>query len=442
MKKYLILLITGLIIAYSCSEDTKLYEVGEDFIQSDEHLFTTDTITLNTSTIIADSLITSDSGRILLGALHDEKFGKLKAQSFLKLTPSAYSLDDDATFDSIALVMHYDRYYYGDTTQVQNYKIYEVTEKFEPNDEEDDLYFYNTSSLDYSSETIGEVSFIPYPNKKDSISIALSNEFGQTLFDKIQNDEIEDLTDFEDEFRGITIVPQENVNTILGFKYSSTSTYNYSAIRMYYTIKDEDEEDNEYIIDFSLSGSNTMFNNITSDKSLTEINSLTDSEDILFSSETSNKLYLQSGTGVSIRIEAPHLRSFNDLENDGSTLDATLKMYPDKTSYSEIDLIDSLAVYVIDNKNRTIQQLINFAGSSVYAKLNTESSEFDNNIYYTADVSYFVEEIQTSTYDLDYSLRLEFPDNTKSIKQLLIHDSESPDNIDFKMQLLLTYLSF
>ena len=442
MKQYFILLIIGLIITFSCSEDSKLYEVGEDFIESDEHMFRTDTITLKTSTIVADSLITSDSGRILLGSLQDEKFGNLKAQSFLKYTPTSYSLDDDAVFDSIALVMHYDRYYYGDTTQVQSYKIHEVTEKFEPNDEEDELYFYNTSSLEYNSTPIGEATFTPYPNKKDSISIALSSTFGQTLFDNIKSDEIENSTDFEKEFRGITIIPEENSNTILGYKYSSSLNYNYSSIRIYYTIKDEDEEDNQYILDFNLSSTNSMFNSITSDKTLTELYPLTNSEDILFSSETSNNLYLQSGTGVAMRVEVPYIKSFNALENDGTTLDASLKMYPVQSSYTEINLIDSLAVYVIDNKNRTVQQLTDFSGGTVYAKLNTDNSEFDNNIYYTADVSYFIEELQNSSYNLDYSLRFEFPENTNSINQLLIHDSESPENSDFKMKLQLTYLSF
>ncbi|SDW38578.1 protein of unknown function [Lutibacter oricola] len=442
MKQYFIVIFIGLISLFSCSDDSKLYEVGVDFLETDQHLFQTDTITLEASTIIADSLITSDSGRLLIGKLQNETFGNLTSQSYLKYTPSTFTIDTDAVFDSVALVMHYDRYYYGDTTLVQTYKIHEVIEKFEPNDEDDDLYFYNTSFLDFDSEILGEASFTPYPNKKDSISITLKNEFGKSLFDKIKNNEIETTSDLEKEFRGITIVPENETNTILGFKYSTGSTYNYSAIRFFYSIDDDDDEDNDYILDFTLTGTNTTFNSITSDKSTTQISSLTDSEDILSSSNTSNKVYLQSGTGVAMRVDIPNLKSLNDLENDGTALSAVLKMYPDKNSYNEINLIDSLAVYVVDKKNRKIQQLTSYSGNSVYAQLISTDNEFDNNIYYTADVSYFTEEILTSSYNLDYSLMLEFPENTKSINQLLIHDSESPEDSNLKMKLILTYLTF
>ena len=52
------------------------------------------------------------------------------------------------------------------------------------------------------------------------------------------------------------------------------------------------------------------------------------------------------------------------------------------------------------------------------------------------------EKILTSSYTLNYALRFEFPDNSKTINRLLIYDDKSPVNSDFKMQLLLTYLSY
>ena len=56
--------------------------------------------------------------------------------------------------------------------------------------------------------------------------------------------------------------------------------------------------------------------------------------------------------------------------------------------------------------------------------------------------SILVEEILTSSYTLDYALRLEFPDNTKTINRLLINDSDSPEDSNFKMKLHLTYLTY
>ena len=440
MKHYLLIILIGLGVLLSCNEENTSYEVGQDFIDTNTLVFEVDTLTLETSTIISDSLITSGTSRILVGALQDNDFGNLTAQSYFGVYSSVFDLDKDAVFDSISLIMHYDRYYYGDTTLVQTYKVHEITEVFEPNDDDD--YFYNTSSLEYSNEILGEQSFTPYPYKKDSINIPLSYTFGENLFDKIQDDEITDANDLTDEFRGITIKSDSNTNTVLGFKYS-TADYGTTTIRLYYTLNNEDNSENtDYHFDLKLQGSNEIFNNITSDKSNTVLNSLTDSEDILPSSETENKLYLQSGTGVSMRVEMPTLNTLNELENDGTTLSAFIKMYPEYTSSDNTDLIDSLAVYVVDQKNRSISQLTSLSGNDVYAKLYSEANEFDSSNYYLVDVSSFIETILTSSYTLDYSLRFEFPNNSSTINRLLINDPKSPEDSNYKMKLHLTYLTY
>jgi len=440
MKYYLILLLIGFVGLISCNNDDKLYEVGEGFIDTDTNVFEVDTLTLETTTIISDSLLTSGASRILIGALQDNDFGNLTAQSYFSLAASTYSIDKDAVFDSISLILHYDRYSYGDTTLVQTYKLHEIIEEFEPNEEDD--YFYNTSSLTYSDGLLGQASFTPLPNKKDSINISMNYSFGKNIFDKIIDDEINTVYDLNKEFRGITIVPDKNTNTVLGFKYSSYATTATSTMRLYYVLKDDDSENNEYYIDFNLEGGNKIFNSVTSDRSNTVLSSLTSSEDILPSSETNNKMYLQSGTGISMRVDFPSLLTLNDLENNGTTLSANLKIYPDYESYDDIDLIDSLAVYVIDYKNRGIKQLTSLSGSAIYAKLDSENNEFDANTYYNVDVSSFIEEILTSSYTLDYALRFEFPNNTSTINRLLINNNISPENSNYKMKLHLTYLTY
>lgn len=46
-----------------------------------------DTLTLKTATIQLDSVVTSGSGRLLIGKLKDPVFGDLTSQSFLRLAP-------------------------------------------------------------------------------------------------------------------------------------------------------------------------------------------------------------------------------------------------------------------------------------------------------------------------------------------------------------------
>lgn len=437
---FIAVLISFTCLLCSCNDDSKSYEVGEDFIDTNTNVFEVDTLALEVSTIISDSLITSSPTRILVGALQDNDFGNLTAQSYFSIYNSTFYIDENAVFDSIALILHYDRYYYGDTTLVQTYKIHEITEEFEPNEDEEN--FYNTSSLAYSNEILGQISFTPLPNKKDSINISLDYNFGKNIFDKIVSDEIEDTYDLNKEFRGVTIVPDTTTNNILGFKYANNNSSS-TTIRMYYTLKNDDNsENNEYYIDLYIQGGNYIFNSITTDRSSTLINSIENSEAMLSSSKTDNKAYLQSGTGVSMRVEFPTLETLTELENNGTTLSANLKIYPDYQSYDNINLIDSLAVYIVDQKNRRISQLTTLSGSVVYAKLNSENNEFDENTYYYVDVSSFVEQLLTSSYTLDYALQFEFPDNTSTINRLLINDDKSPENSNYKMKLLLTYLTF
>lgn len=437
--KVLVVLIISFLFG-SCQSEDKSYEVGSNLLDNNINVFEVDTLSLQTATIISDSIITSSATRILVGALQDKEFGDLTAQSFFSLIGSNFNVDNDAVFDSISLIMHYDQYYYGDTTEIQTYSIHEITEVFEPNDDDD--YFYNTSSLDYDDTILlGQLNFYPLPNKKDSICIPLNYDFGESLFSKIAGGEIEDSFDLKREFRGITIVPDSTSNNVLGFEYSEDDS---TKVRLYYSIEnDDDSENDEYYLDFILSGSDEVFNKITSDRTdIIDLESLQSSEDVLLTSSTGNKAYLQSGIGLSLRVDFTTLLNLNELEGNGTVLKATLQFYPDSPKEGEVGLADYLAVHIIDSKNVGVKNLTTASGTVVYATLNSDDSEFDSDVYYTVDVSSFVEEILTSTYTLDYALRIEFIDKVNTINRLLINDNISPEDSNYKMILLLTYLTY
>lgn len=417
----------------SCDNDTATYTVGEDFLDIDTNVIVTDTISIVTSTIQLDSVSTTNPSRLLIGALKDQDFGNLESKTFFNLLTSSYDIDNEATFDSIGVILYYDTYYYGDTTKIQTFKVHEIIENFDSNNDDDDN-FYNTSTLEYSDTVLGDISFIPYPNKKDSIYIPINQSFGSDLFDKLQSNTINNSDDLYQDFKGLTIVSNESSNVVLGFSKSST------VMRMYYTIKSEDEEDNDYYNDFTIQSSTRNFNGITNDKSSTLLNSLESYTDILKTTSTNNLAYIQSGTSLNMRVEFPSIKKFNELEQNGTAIGASLIFYPTIKSYqSNIVGVDSLAVYVVDNKNRMISQLTDLNGSTVYAKLNYDNHEFDSQYYYTADLTYFVEQILTSSYNLDYALVFQLPNNTNNVNKLNIYDADTSEN---NMKLSLTYLLY
>ena len=417
----------------SCDNDTATYTVGEDFLDIETNVIVTDTISIITSTIQLDSVSTTNSSRLLIGALKDQDFGNLESKTFFNLLASSYDIDNDATFDSIGVILYYDTYFYGDTTKIQTFKVHEIIKNFDSNND-DDANFYNTSTLAYSNTVLGELTFTPYPNKKDSIYIPINHSFGSELFDNLQDNDVNNADDLYQNFKGLTIASNEDSNAVLGFSKSAT------VLRMYYTLKGEDDENNDYYNDFTIQNTTRNFNSITSEKSNTLLNSLHSYTDILNTTSTNNLAYIQSGTSLNMRVEFPSIRNLNELEQNGTAIAATLKFYPTINSYQSNTVgVDSLAVYVVDKKNRIVDQLIDLNGSTVYAKLNTQNDEFNSGYYYSVDLTYFVELMLTSSYNLDYALLFQFPDNTNSVNKINIYDVDNSEN---SMKLSLTYLRY
>ena len=141
----------------SCSEEnTTNYEVGGDFIDSDVVIRVVDSFSIKASTFKQEDVITSSTGRMLLGSLKDNVLGDITAQTYFQLTANStnfisssgiHVVTDEAKFDSIAFILNTDTYYEGDTTKIQTYKLHEILTEVEPLD--DNLVFFNTMYINY-----------------------------------------------------------------------------------------------------------------------------------------------------------------------------------------------------------------------------------------------------------------------------------------------------
>ena len=72
----------------SCSDDIyndSEFVAGETFTDSNIRLILIDTLTVSTSTMKFDSIVTSESTRILLGKYTDTVFGSVTASSYMQL---------------------------------------------------------------------------------------------------------------------------------------------------------------------------------------------------------------------------------------------------------------------------------------------------------------------------------------------------------------------
>lgn len=441
MHKFILILLFVLSI-FSCGTDTDTGEftVGSDYLALSNKVILIDTVTVNMSTINFDSLATSSRGRIMIGNYDDPIFGKVKSDSYFQLSADTYALnsigsDTESTnyvFDSISMILKYDRYYYGDTTKVQTFNIHRLTQKVKPNKEDNN--FYNNSTLTYSPESLGTISYKPRPKEKDSINVQMSKEFGEALFQKLKKKEVTDFDSFTEYLKGFVLVPENsNSSNVIGFSVSE------SKLRLYYS-KYQTDVETPFRIDFSILDTSKQFNSISLDKTGTILENLPVSTGTLSSTLLNNQGFVQSGTGVACRIDFPNIKQFKNISANGAIVDAQLILKPVNNTYSEkYPLADSLTVYVGDNLNRISGNLLNAAGSSVYGKLSKSSDEFNENVGYSISVGSFLQKEMLKQSDSRSSLILTLPGIAQSVNRIVLGDQKHLNN---KIQLKIYYISY
>ncbi len=442
MHKFILILLFVLTL-FSCGTDTDTGEftVGSDYLALSNKVIMIDTVTVEMSTINFDSLVTSNKSRILIGNYDDPIFGKVKSDSYFQLSGASYALNSTGSdteavnyvFDSISMILKYDKYYYGDTTKVQTFDIHRLLQKVKPNT--DDSNFYNNSALSYSTESLGKVSFIPRPNQKDSINIKMDKEFGEALFQKIKKREITDFDSFTEYLKGLVLVPEtSNSSSIIGFSAGS------SKMRLYYSKYMGDADEVPYILDYTILDKTKQFNSISLDKTGTLLQNLPASSSNLSSNLTNNQGFIQSGTGVACRIDFPNIKQFKNISTNGAIVNAELILKPVNNSYSEkYPLADSLSVFIGDNLNRISGALANSAGTTVYGILNKKSDEFNENVGYTIPVGAFLQKEMLKSADSRSSLILTLPGISKSVNRIVLANQKHADN---KIQLKIYYISY
>jgi hypothetical protein len=423
----LFFLVVGLII--SCEGDQDAIPVGEDWVTVDTKIYFIDSMTVESSTFKFDSITVSSTDRLLVGSYTDPVFGKIKAKSFMQLAYPFPTFDDDPVYDSIALILKYDNYFYNDTTQQQNIEIFKLLDDIKT----DEDYYYNTSDFEASETTIGSKSFTPYPTKEDSLHVTISNVFGKELFDKIVDNEITTSDEFLDEYKGILVSPDDSNSAVFGF---STST----ILRMYYSYDDEVEVEDSETVDFSLSTTNS-FHNITTDYTGTYFSGLEDSQETQIESEdTEDNVFSQGGSGIATRIDVPYIERINDIAGNGSILDASLKFSIKQNSSSdELSIRDSLVVYLIDRKSDVYTVLTDTFGSQVYGILDDSDEEFET-LTYSIDVSNYLNLKLEQTYgDIDNLFLAVYGQDFNQSVDRYIFNGEGEDSDDLKLKLELTY---
>lgn len=403
-----------------------------------------DNCTVELETQLSDSAVTSGLSRIFEGKYNSSDFGVLTAHSYFDFKQPSYSLSEfgsdasvEVKFDSITLILKYDSFSYGDTTQVQTLNIYKLRQVIEL---DDNSQLYSTSSV--SAETTPWVTYqFNRPNEhyeNDSIlEIRLPDEFGLELVSLMQeqSDLLETYENFQTYFKGIKLSPGNNDNAAVNTFVLNDA---FPVIRLHYTtIGAVTTEENK--IDLAVN-TTTAFSQIETDRSNTLLSSL-NYNNPLSSTDTENKVYLQGLTGLYTKLDFPDLNEILKLGDYVVISAGYLYLYPVSGSYNtSTPLPVNLSLNYLDENGKPMDVYVDPTTTAVQSGTLVEDA-VNNNSYYAFDItSYLQSELGViGMYKTALQLYLDDTEKNNTLKSLVLGDQAySNENNRIKLILYLT----
>ena len=438
IKNRLLVFVWAVLLA-SCSTDVGNFQIGEDLVDKQSTILMTDSFSVKFSTVVMDSIATSDPAVALVGKYENEQIGTTELKhyfNFDRSTDISSILDNTGTkteiLDSLTLKLHYTGFSIGDTTQTFTIELHRLQEELELQDVGSSTdYLFNNSSFPYDETPLATYSFTPYPNIDDSIEFRIDDTFAETLFEQFVNsaDSVSSNDYFNSYLRGFVLVAPES-NAVLGF-----DTNGGIQMVMYTHIVAADVTENEY--DFDLTSGNTNFNQSTADRSGTLFENLVERTTAVSSTDADGLAYTQGSTGVACRLDFPTINEIFTLE-DHILIKAELILIP-AAENNYRDLPSSLIFYTSGKTNKLGDNLTVTSSSGTVTSVTATlvSDYLTGTFYYTADLSnYFLTELSDYYYDTNVGLLVMFPSTDWYNKsQLLLFSDKKVSQLSPKLNL-------
>lgn len=304
------------IVVASCNEANDLgLEVlpGKDLI----NVFnTTIKDNISATTELEESLISS-GGVSLLGSFNDPDFGSTNIDFAAQLRLTSFpSFGTNPVVDSVIFYMYY-KGVYGDTITSQNYKVYELIESLDP--DEDYRQDIDLQSM-ASDQLIGEINYIPKTRidttTQDTlyqlIKIPLDNSLGEKLVN-MDSAMMASNDSFLTVFKGLYVdseVITGDIGGLLTLGASSSSTFQGSAMVVYYNNDEniaEGADADTLSFPYIITENSARVNSIIHDYSTATFVTANQDENI----------YIQPTGGLKVLFNIEGLESWRDSSNTG-----------------------------------------------------------------------------------------------------------------------------
>jgi Domain of unknown function (DUF4270) len=433
LKKYLFIFLLFFTGFQACQKNN--IEFGDTPEDSYTRLINIDTIGVSMSTVVTDSFTTSGNDNYLLGRYKDTVTGTTSAKVYFELgIPDNINLPADAQYDSVALIVKTNKYFYGDTSLSQTITVNELSAKIEHtyNDK-----LYNTSAITANPIPLGQKTIKINPSTTDSLFIKLNDVRGNQLFTKMKQkaDEVKTVESFLQYFKGI-VLAFANTDTTMVMGISAAT--NNIKLRIYYhkTIPFFEKANK----DFPLLVNQFSFNQLRINRAGTYLHTAAGGRKEIPSAQTNNQSFSQTSTGVLLKITFPSLKNILYLNKINKLLKAELILKPVEYTFnsSTYKLPPTLFLFKTDASNIIGYQLSD-ANGFIGGQPFTDNIYKANSNYTFAITSYVNDLLQpSSTSDNGLYLMEDYPGQTKQINRALFGSKQHPL---YKAQLILSVLT-
>jgi hypothetical protein len=316
LQKLSFLLIT--VLFFSCENPS---EIGFDFDgNADATSIYSDTLSLNISTILADSTVNGKSNFILTGVLNDPVFGIVTAESYFQpslvmyATASGSTATDTLTVnanpiaDSLQLRIVTNGLIYGDTLSRSFFNIYRLKKpmNFSKN-------YNGTENVEYEGASLARFGLTSKSFKNttfDSLK-AVFIDLPKSIAQEILNAAPvtgADNSKFSAAIKGFAIVPESSNKAIYSFTTGPLGGNTSTLIANWHYLGDT----TNHLYQFDLNGPRHSY--LSFNRASGVLSQLSKTKNELSSKLTNNLSFVQGGSGISTKI------NFDNLKNLGANI--------------------------------------------------------------------------------------------------------------------------
>ncbi|HEY5824279.1 MAG TPA: DUF4270 family protein [Cyclobacteriaceae bacterium] len=431
---------------FGCTESEST--IGFPELDSKIQTVMIDTFTVRTSTVLLDSVNSSGTSKIIVGSYTDPVLGKISSSSYFQITPNpaSWSIEKNAVFDSVALLLTPDQYYYGDTAVIQELIVQQLSQDLAGRETDKNIfkdvpysYFYSDGGIYNTSKTaafgneLAHFKYSPRPHSSDSVIIRLKDDLGEYWFElaKVNDHQIANIGNFLAEFKGLKISAKQNA-AVIGFNSAK------AKVRVYYHISSNSEYTVNASFDLPIFQSDIQYNQFESDLSSTTLSSLQRGQSIA-STFTNHESFIQGGSGVITKVEFPYLHLLNEVNENVTILRASLVVSVVKEYPQVYNLPSEICLYYTNDLNIPT----NFVADEItLTKTNTAKLSTDKELGQFSQYPFLVTSYVTSlikneeSYPKELFIGLNLTDLPGTVTRLRLGGENHPD---FKIKLQVYY---